>query len=135
MQRVVNILTARGIDTADEQITEISSTDPALVLLGDRDLPIMSLCRQAVQDRLGEGLVLHVVLQKKSLCFGSLRLQLTQGSDVVTGGIPRVPVPGVDGDKDALTDEIASLPRADSDLWNPLLHGQHKHGLLSATRE
>jgi hypothetical protein len=48
MKGVVDILTSWRIDTANEEIAEISTTVPTLVLLTDGDLPIVPLRRKTV---------------------------------------------------------------------------------------
>ncbi len=78
MKSIVDVLTADGVDTADEQTTQVFAISPAGILSAGGHAPVMALLGQAVEDSLGERPLLHIPFEKQSLRLGGLGFQLTE---------------------------------------------------------
>lgn len=142
VQGVINVLAAyiqlnggsqltRRINTADYQIPQIL-TIPPLQTIGSlfRYHPFVALFWQTIQNGLSKRPVGHLVFQQQTLLLCLFALHLTQGSDKMTIGIPRMGRPRINRHQNLLINERRCLARSQSNPREGSRQGRGKYRLL-----
>ena len=113
MKRIIDILTAWGVNTANQQISQILSIPPIRMCIALwRYDPAIALFRQAIQDGFPEGSIRHVKLQQQTFLLCFFALYFPKSTHKVTFGVSRGAVPAIYGDQDLLPKERRRLTRA-----------------------